>query len=136
MIGPGLRMKKVVNSGRTPLLEIDVQGMEELMEHFPEFEAIFLLPPDFNTWQSRLDGRGRMHLDEKIQRLHSACTEIEVLLKNPRFYPVINREVIETAELIISGGYKDAAYREASLAVAKEIHEKTSQFLQLHTASN
>lgn len=124
--------ERVVETGRTPILEIDVQGMEDLMEHFPEFESIFLLPPDFNTWQARLDGRGRMQLDEKIQRLRSACVEIEVLLNNPRFYPVVNQEVVETAELITRGGYKAEAYRNESLAIAREIYQKTKQFLELH----
>lgn len=121
--------QRVVDTGRTPVLEIDVQGMEDLMEHFPEFESIFLLPPDFETWQSRLDGRGRMHIDEKIERLKSACVEIKVLLANARFYPVVNEEVVETAELISSGEYRNPAYREQATEVARQILARTQDFL-------
>lgn len=121
--------ERVVETGRTPVLEIDVQGMEDLMEHFPEFEAIFLLPPDFDTWQSRLDGRGRMQIEEKIQRLRSAVTEIQTLINNPRFYPVINTEVIDTAQLIATNGYKEPSYRASALAVAGEILARTEAFL-------
>ena len=128
--------EKVVQAGRTPILEIDVQGMEELMNHFPEFEAIFLLPPDFETWQARLDGRGRMQLEEKVQRLRSACVEIGVLLNNPAFYPVINTEVIDTAKLIATNAYKDEEYREAALTVAKEILEQTEKFLSSLNETN
>lgn len=128
--------EKVVQAGRTPILEIDVQGMEELMNHFPEFEAIFLLPPDFETWQNRLDGRGRMQLEEKTQRLRSACVEIATLFSNPSFYPVINTEVVDTAKLIASNAYKDQSYRDTALAVAKEILKNTEDFLALHNETN
>lgn len=122
--------QKVVRAGRTPVLEIDVQGIEELMGHFPEFEALFLLPPDFDTWQQRLDGRGRMDTSEKIQRFRSALTEIEVLERNPRFHPVINTEVIDTAHAIITGEYKQARYRERALATAHELRDRTAQYLK------
>lgn len=128
--------ERVVNAERTPVLEIDVQGMEDLMERFSEFEAIFLLPPDFDTWQARLDGRGRMQLDEKLQRLESACSEIEVLFNNSRFHPVVNTEVIDTAALIASGEYKTSEYRETSLKVARTILDRTVAFLEEHSASN
>lgn len=121
--------QRVVESGQTPLLEIDVQGMEDLMERYAEFDAIFLLPPDFETWQRRLDGRGRMQQDEKTQRLKSACAEITVLLRNPRFYPVVNTEVIDTAAAIKSGAYRDDAYREQATDIARGILEKTMAYL-------
>lgn len=126
--------QKVVNAGRTPVLEIDVQGIEELMSHFDELEAIFLLPPDFDTWLKRLDGRGRMDKDEKLQRFRSALVEIEALVRNPRFYPVINTEVIDTARSITTGEYKNAQYRQDALTVARELLEKTAQFLKQHQA--
>ncbi len=122
--------ERVVNTGQTPVLEIDVQGIEELMKHFPEFEAIFLLPPDFDTWQARLDGRGRMDTEEKIKRLESAINEINVLLSNPRFYPVVNKEVVDTAALIMSNAYKEPAYRDESLEVARELLRNTKRFLE------
>jgi guanylate kinase len=121
--------ERVVKAGRTPILEIDVQGMEDLMGYFPEFEAIFLLPPDFDTWQARLDGRGHMASDDKLRRLASSVIEITTLLNNPRFYPVINNEVVETAELISSEAYKTDDYRQSSLQVARAILEHTQQFL-------
>lgn len=127
--------ERVVNTDRTPVLEIDVQGMEDLMERFPEFEAIFLLPPDFDIWQSRLDGRGRMQLEEKIERLRSACVEIQTLIDNPRFYPVINNEVVDTAELITAGAYREDAYRVEALTTAKEILRRTKVFLEEHDAA-
>ena len=130
MYGTSIRSyERVVDTGRTPLLEIDVQGMEDLMDRFAEFESVFLLPPSFEIWQKRLDGRGQMQSEEKIQRLKSACAEIKVLIDNPRFLPVVNVEVVETAELIMSGEYRKDTYRASALATAKEILAQTEVFL-------
>lgn len=124
--------KKVVESEQTPILEIDVQGIEDLMAHFPELDAILLLPPDFDTWQHRLDGRGDMDLSEKIRRFKTALTEIAKPIEDERFHPVINTEVVDTAATIISDEYKQPEYRERALQVAYELLERTAQFLQEH----
>lgn len=124
--------ERVVQSGRTPILEIDVQGIEDLMGRFEDFEAVFLLPPDFHTWQSRLDGRGRMDIEDKIERFKSALFEIDRLIHNDRFYAVINTEVVDTAGRMISGEYKTPEYQKNALLVAQELLEKTRQFLAIH----
>lgn len=127
---------RVVKTGRTPLLEIDVQGIEDLMSDYPGLEAIFLLPPDFDTWQVRLDGRGDMDPQEKLRRFKTAQSEFAVLVSNPQFYPVLNTEVVDTARIIMSGEYKRPEYREASMKIAREIIERTTEFLAHHTSSN
>lgn len=125
--------ERVVNSGKVPLLEIDVQGMEDLMGRYPHFEAIILLPPDFDTWQYRLDGRGDMDLDEKIRRLRSALDEIRKPLQNPRFHPVINTEVIDTAAVIANAEYESDEYRTEALRVAEELLRRIELFLSQHS---
>ncbi len=122
--------KKVVESGRVPILEIDVQGMEDLMDRYPDFESIFLLPPDFDIWQVRLDGRGDMNLDEKIHRFKTALVEMKKPFENPRFHPVINTEVVETEKIIESGEHKTPEYRARALKVASELLTRTAAFLE------
>lgn len=124
--------RRVVDAGRTPLLEIDVQGMEDLMQDFPSFEAILLLPPSFEVWQERLDGRGDMDLEQKLRRFETALIEFNKPAENARFRPVINHEVIDTAEVIKSGEYKTEAYREEALRVASELRDATRAFLAAH----
>jgi len=124
--------RKVVEHGRTPVLEIDVQGMEDLMEKAPGFEAIFLLPPSFEIWEQRIDGRGDMNLDQKIRRFESALLEYNKPLENEHFYPVINTEVLEAAEIIESGAYHEAAYKQTALALAVELRDATQAFLDKH----
>jgi guanylate kinase len=121
--------RRVADSGKVPLLEIDVQGMEDLMSRYPHFEAVLLLPPDFDTWQQRLNGRGDMDMDEKIRRLSSALAEIKKPIENNRFHPVINTEVVDTAEVIEQGLYKSAEYRAEALIVAEGLLRRINAFL-------
>jgi len=124
--------ERVVKSGRTPILEIDVQGMEAFMEEAPGFECVLLLPPSFEIWEQRIDGRGDMDLEQKIRRFKTALVEYQKPIENKNFFPVINTEVLETAEVIISGEYKEEEYREKALALAVELHAATQSFLDSH----
>jgi len=124
--------QRVVDAGRTPILEIDIQGMEELMREAPGFEAVLLLPPSFEIWEQRIDGRGDMDLAQKIRRFGTALVEYRKPLENPNFYPVINTEVVDTAEVIMSGAYKDEAYRTKALALAAGLRDATQAFLDQH----
>lgn len=124
--------QRVVDGGRVPILEIDINGMEELMKEAPGFEAVLLLPPSFDIWVQRLDGRGDMDLAQKLRRFETALVEYTRPIENENFWPVINTEVVDTAELIISGDYKDPAYREHALALAVELRDHTQAFLNSH----
>ena len=121
--------QKVVESRQIPILVIDIQGIEELMGHFPQLDAVLLLPPNFDVWQQRLDGRGDMSHEEKVRRMKTALKEIAKPIENPRFHPVINTEVIDTAEVIMSGEYKQPAYRDSALLVARELLRRINDFL-------
>lgn len=121
--------KRVIENGRTPILEIDVKGMEDLMRAAPGFEAILLLPPSFEVWEQRIDGRGDMDLEQKIRRFGTAIKEYSKPIENRAFYPVINTEVVDTAELIISGAYREDAYREKALELAVQLRDTTQAFL-------
>jgi guanylate kinase len=121
--------KRVVENGRTPILEIDVKGMEELMLAAPGFEAMLLLPPSFKIWEQRIDGRGDIDLKQKIRRFGTAVMEYSKPIENHGFYPVINTEVVDTAEIIMSGAYRDEAYRIKALGLASELRQSTQAYL-------
>lgn len=121
--------RQVVDSGRIPILEIDVQGMEDCMRIDPEFEAILLLPPSFSVWNERIDARGDMTLDNKLRRFKTALNEFAKPRENTQFYPVVNTEVLDVAQLLESGEYKKPSYRANATSVAEELRRATEQFL-------
>lgn len=106
-----------LQSGYKPLMRIDVQGIQELHQHAPGIRPVFILPPSFEAWMERLEGRGRMSHVEKVQRMHSARRELEIAIQNERFILVVNDEIPRVSREILDGT-TDAAtqYRNRELA--------------------
>ena len=53
--------------GRDILLDIDVQGMRRIVEHYPESITIFIMPPSLEELRIRLEARA-MDSSEVIER--------------------------------------------------------------------
>jgi guanylate kinase len=73
---PRVPLERATGEGRDVLLDIDVQGAAQLRRSFPEAIAVFLLPPDRSTLESRLRGRGTDSEATVLRRLDNACREI------------------------------------------------------------
>jgi guanylate kinase len=74
------------------VLEIDVQGAEQVKQKLPEALAIFILPPSREELERRLRGRGQDAGDEIARRLSKARAEIAASEKFYDFY-VVNDDV-------------------------------------------
>lgn len=87
-------VEKILSEDKDVILEIDVQGGLQVKEKFPAAVLIFLLPPAWNSLQSRLLKRASEPLSEVEERLRRASQELKLL---PRYdYAVVNDQV-ETA---------------------------------------
>ncbi len=62
-------------AGRDVLLDIDVQGAAQIRRCTPEAVAVFVLPPDFPTLESRLRARASDDEDQVRARLAQAGRE-------------------------------------------------------------
>jgi guanylate kinase len=74
------------------VLEIDVQGAEQVKQKLPESLAIFILPPSREELERRLRRRGQDADDEIARRLSKAQAEIAASEKFYDFY-VVNDDV-------------------------------------------
>jgi guanylate kinase len=63
--------------GNDLLLDIDVQGAEQIQQKIPAAVSIFILPPDWQTLESRLRNRGSDSEEVIRRRLDTARREIE-----------------------------------------------------------
>jgi guanylate kinase len=74
------------------VLEIDVQGAEQVKRKLPESVAIFILPPSRQELEKRLRGRGQDADEEIARRLSKAREEI---VASEKFYDfcVVNDDV-------------------------------------------
>jgi guanylate kinase len=73
---PKAPIEAATAAGRDVLLDIDVQGAAQLRRSYPDAVAVFLMPPDRATLESRLRGRGTDSEATVKRRLEGACREI------------------------------------------------------------
>ena len=70
-------VRRVANSGRIPVLEVDVQGAEALLKSDLSPFYFFILPPSFDSLKQRLQGRGSETVDTLAVRLATAQKELD-----------------------------------------------------------
>lgn len=113
----------LLNSGIDVMLEIDVQGADQVLSTFKEACGIFLLPPSYQELERRLRSRG---LDEPAviaRRLAVSAWEIKRYVGYD--YVIINRDAKRAARalaaIILEKRYRQAQRRQ-------EVEEILSQF--------
>ena len=89
--------KTLVETGKQPLLVIDIQGVQEIITGVPDIKPFFILPPNYEAWLERLQKRGAMSHIERSRRLDSAVKEIKTVLDDPHFVLVVNDDIERTA---------------------------------------
>lgn len=91
-------MHKGAATGRVLITDTDIHGCDSIMGYSDTTVPIFILPPNFEEWMRRLDGRGAMNPAEKRRRLTSAAEEIQLALERNYFKFIINWDLRLTAE--------------------------------------
>lgn len=65
-----------LDSGAGIILDIDVQGKEQIEKVFPDCVSIFIMPPSMETLRQRLEGRGTDSAESISKRMKNAENEI------------------------------------------------------------
>ncbi len=91
---------EAMNNGKTVLLEIDVQGAQQVKKLYPDAELIFILPPKQKELQKRIDGRGRDDEKDIEKRLAGAGIEIAAGWQHYE-YIVINDDLKQAVEEVV-----------------------------------
>ena len=117
-------LQKAFRHGKIAITDIDIQGCDNLQNYASTPHNVFILPPSFEEWMRRLDGRGSIDPIEKQHRLESAVKEISGALERPYFKFVINWDVRKTSEQIheyVASGKYDESLLEFARAHASEL---------------
>ncbi|MDX2025208.1 guanylate kinase [Microcella sp.] len=86
-------------SGRSVLLEIDLQGARQVRETMPDAVLVFLLPPSWEELVRRLVGRGTESPDEQSRRLETA--RVELAAQDEFDVLVVNDDVRRAAQEVV-----------------------------------
>jgi guanylate kinase len=115
-----LELQKAFNDGKVAITDIDIQGCDNLQDYASNAHNLFILPPAFDEWMRRLDGRGTIDPEEKRHRLESAVNEISGALDRGYFKFIINWDVRTTSEQIHE--YVTSGVYDESLLTAARVH--------------
>ena len=83
-----------IENGSSILLDIEVQGAEQVKDQFPEAVTMFVIPPSWEELERRLVNRGTDSMEKIQARLKQAKSEIE---KIENYDYIIVNDVLETA---------------------------------------
>lgn len=76
---PKAPVEKLIEQGKVVILEIEVDGAEQVMNAFDERDvlSVFISPPDYETLETRLRNRGTNTEEDIRERLERARVELE-----------------------------------------------------------
>jgi guanylate kinase len=89
-----------LNAGHDVVLEIEVQGAQQVREHCPEAVLVYMLPPSREELRRRLAGRGSD--DEETQRRRLEVAESELALVGEYDYAIVNDDVAAAAQRFLA----------------------------------
>lgn len=76
---PKKEAEQVLSSGKNLILEIEVQGAENVKRLYPEAVLIMLLPPSFAVQEARLRGRNTETEEKILARLEQTRRELPMV---------------------------------------------------------
>ncbi|HVG20542.1 MAG TPA: guanylate kinase [Blastocatellia bacterium] len=87
-------VEAMLDKGFDVILDIDVQGAEQILLHMPESVTVFIMPPTKKILESRLRARNLNAPDDLERRLRNATAEVRLY---DRFDYVIINEIRDRA---------------------------------------
>jgi guanylate kinase len=95
---PKAYVEKLLDQGKNVVLEIEVQGANQVMSMFPEALTIFIVPPSIEELEARIRKRRSEPEEVVAQRLNKAKYELTLA---PKYrYVVENNDVDNTVKEI------------------------------------
>lgn len=103
-----LEIERAAAAGKTPIVDVDVQGVQTFKSLSDNVVAIFVVPPSYEEWMRRIKKRYESEADFQKAwpaRRTSAIMELEDALSKPYYHFLVNEDLeqaIHSAEGIIT----------------------------------
>ncbi len=99
---PGLAVQEQLTAGQDVVLEIELQGAEQVLRMQPDAVMIYIMPPSLEELEKRLRGRNTECEDAVRSRLSRAQEEMAIVQEKerqglPRMHYVIVNDRVEKA---------------------------------------
>ena len=119
---PKAPVVKAVNEGRDFIIEVDVNGAEQIRKKMPEAVSIFIMPPSYSELERRLTGRGTDSKEVIAERMQSSLKEIARSTEYD--YIVVNDDIDTAVNDIISIISSEGLKLEKQKHIIDEVLEK------------
>jgi guanylate kinase len=96
---PRKPVEDALSKNKQIILEIDVQGAQQIKAAMPEANLIFIAPPSFEELLNRLKTRGTESQEQIAIRLETAKTEMDQAATFD--HVVVNKEVAQAAREVL-----------------------------------
>lgn len=126
-------IKTAHDNKKVAITDVDVQGVAEFKSISDNVIAIFIVPPSYEEWQSRLLARygyAGASPEDVDRRMKSAVQELEHALQMPYYHFIVNDDLertVEKANTIAHSGdtfnEKDEAARDRAAELLAEIRK-------------
>ena len=118
--------------GKIPITDLEYKGANVISEAMPRAKIIALLPPTYEIWLARVNGRELMAQDEFFNRLRTAKSVLESILSNRKFKIIINDTIEGAAKdirnIVEHNAYDDETYM-SGRAVAEALLARVNETL-------
>lgn len=97
--------QKAAAKNKTPITDIDVQGIGEYQRISQDILPIFILPPSYEIWRERIAKRYTTEAEfaaEWQKRSKTAITELTVALHDADYYWLINDDLSQTVAKVLN----------------------------------
>jgi guanylate kinase len=72
-------IERILSQGRSPLVEIELEGARAVRRAVPDAVSVFIAPPSFRELIRRLETRATDSRDEIAERLRASRVELEAM---------------------------------------------------------
>lgn len=93
-------LSAAAQSGKIAFTETDIEGVANIKKVKADTIAVFLLPPSFEEWLKRIEGRGGLSDEELNRRMNSAARFWREAPKSGYFQFVVTEEPEKTIAII------------------------------------
>lgn len=119
-------IQQAKTDGKIAITDIEVQGVQEYWNLSQDIKVVFIVPPDYDTWQTRLTNRYKNGIDQEdlARRKRIAREEIELALSKDYFQFVVNDDLpraVHAVDRLSKGGPSDSEYQERGKEIARDI---------------
>lgn len=117
------------DEGKAAITDMEVQGVHEYTLLAPEaVKPIFILPPNYATWQKRLNKRYGAHIeghkDDLAKRIATSKLELQYALDNNYYHFVINDDITQAVKDVDTIVWSKEGVDTASEAVGRALARK------------